>query len=746
MVVNQRTSEPSSFVGQGILILLPVVLLALAGLVSLRQDRLLVEAEARNRAEELIGPLAYLVTRELIQPSPGARKGTQETVAHHEIDAEKLLELPGLSPARQELAARLRRFPFLDPQAVRVFEIEANGQLSRPSPRSTAPIPQTVEWDDVERLASRLHQQIRPADSTFPETYSQLVESSRDHGRSKPQFTAAIYSLALRLEKEDQWLAAHHLYWYLQQEFPVAPSASGLPMGQLALTRLTPLAMRHIELTQRDPLRQSFSSGASGSTNNLIVLHGLMHRLSEVAVLYPSAISERLLDMAEAWEQQRFSGETPLASVRLWRQLWLADKAARSIYEDWRRDSPNDLAFSSGPRWIRSDTQRWLITRIDPQSVNEQVLLAQSEARVRDVLKRLDNENRSSGNVPPYFGVFFDVAGHRMTPGPARDQDILAQTVERDDTTENGQQAGRFAPLRAGIFLSNPALLYAHQRQRSRWFGLLILAAVGTSAAGFVSAYRAYKRQLQLSRMKSNFVSSVSHELRAPIASIRLMAEGLERGRVTDDTKRSEYFRFIVQECRRLGGLIERVLDFSRIEQGRKQYEFEPIDPSALVAQTLQVMEPYAAEKGVRLESKMGDLRSADFTGEIHWDGRAIQQALINLIDNAIKHSPSNKHVTVGLESGHEQHTGQKIICLWVRDQGEGIPPDEQKRIFEWFYRSGSELRRKIQGVGIGLSLVKHIVEAHRGRIRVESQVGHGTQMNLEIPTKPSDITQLGSI
>lgn len=80
--------------------------------------------------------------------------------------------------------------------------------------------------------------------------------------------------------------------------------------------------------------------------------------------------------------------------------------------------------------------------------------------------------------------------------------------------------------------------------------------------------------------MKSNFVSSVFHDLRAPIASIRLMAESLERGRVTDEAKRSDYFRFIVQECRRLGGLIERVLDFSRIDQGRKQYEFEPIDPS----------------------------------------------------------------------------------------------------------------------------------------------------------------------
>src|SRR5882757_2759454 len=102
--------------------------------------------------------------------------------------------------------------------------------------------------------------------------------------------------------------------------------------------------------------------------------------------------------------------------------------------------------------------------------------------------------------------------------------------------------------------------------------------------------------------MKSNFVSSVSHELRAPIASVRLMAEGLERGKIQDPAKQNEYFRFIVQECRRLSSLIENVLDFSRIEQGRKQYEFEPTDLLALTRETVKLMEPYAEEKGVELK------------------------------------------------------------------------------------------------------------------------------------------------
>jgi hypothetical protein len=155
--------------------------------------------------------------------------------------------------------------------------------------------------------------------------------------------------------------------------------------------------------------------------------------------------------------------------------------------------------------------------------------------------------------------------------------------------------------------------------------------------------------------MKSNFVSSVSHELRAPIASVRLMAESLERGKISEPVKQHEYFRFIVQECRRLSSLIENVLDFSRIEQGRKQYEFEPTNVTALVEQTVKLMEPCAAEKGVRLELETSNIEHRTSNIERSVDGRALQQALANLIDNAIKHSPKGEAVTVGIRmSGAE--------------------------------------------------------------------------------------------
>jgi signal transduction histidine kinase len=288
-------------------------------------------------------------------------------------------------------------------------------------------------------------------------------------------------------------------------------------------------------------------------------------------------------------------------------------------------------------------------------------------------------------------------------------------------------------------------------------FGALIVAAAGIALVGAWRLQRNLNEQFQLNEQKSNFVSSVSHELRAPIASVRLMAESLERGKISEPAKQGEYFRFIGQECRRLSALIENVLDFSRIEQGRKQYEFEPTDLGALVQETVKLMEAYAAERGVRLELKAENEKQK---AEIEVDGRAIQQALVNLIDNAIKHSPKGETVTVELldakrntqnvteDEGRERERGRgrgrfamsalnpqpSTLNLSVSDHGPGIPPSEQEKIFERFYRLGSELRRETQGVGIGLSIVKHIVEAHGGRVRVASEVGKGSRFAMELP------------
>jgi len=283
-----------------------------------------------------------------------------------------------------------------------------------------------------------------------------------------------------------------------------------------------------------------------------------------------------------------------------------------------------------------------------------------------------------------------------------------------------GRSEGGTELLRVSIHLVSPQMLFVRQRTRSYLFGFLITASVVAALIGFVSARRAFVRQQQLGEMKSNFVSSVSHELRAPIASVRLLAESLERGKIAEPAKQNEYFRFIVQECRRLSSLIENVLDFARIEQGRKTYHFSEADIAALVADTLRLLAPAAARRGQKFASEVEPLSPL-------CDGISIQQALVNLVDNALKFSPPNSTVTVraAKRSGQEWE-------LSVRDEGPGVPRHEREKIFERFYRVGSELTRETQGAGIGLSIVKHIAEGHGGRVTVD-----GSTFTLVLPCAP---------
>ncbi len=277
--------------------------------------------------------------------------------------------------------------------------------------------------------------------------------------------------------------------------------------------------------------------------------------------------------------------------------------------------------------------------------------------------------------------------------------------------------------LRLEIRERHPELAEAAANRRMYlYFGFLGTVALVIMVSVYV-AIRATIAQLELSQMKSDFVSRVSHELKTPLSLIRLFGETLLMGRVKDSQRQEEYSRVIVKESERLSHLIERVLDFSRMEAGKKEYHFAMEDVSEIVRQAVTLCEPEARDKDVRF-----NIEVAAEPLEANVDGEALTQAVVNLVENAVKYSPSNTVVTV-----RTQRRGAAAV-IEVSDQGIGIDPSEQRKIFEKFYRPQNESTQKTRGSGLGLALVKHAVGAHKGRIALQSSRQQGTTFTLTIP------------
>jgi two-component system phosphate regulon sensor histidine kinase PhoR len=264
--------------------------------------------------------------------------------------------------------------------------------------------------------------------------------------------------------------------------------------------------------------------------------------------------------------------------------------------------------------------------------------------------------------------------------------------------------------VRSEVVLSDSNAVYASVAERTRRTALLIALAAVAAAVGWFAAWRAFVRQRQLVAMKDDFVSAVSHELKAPIAAIGLMAEEIENGVHGAENSR-QYAQLIAGECTRLGSLVQNVLDYARIEAGREAFEFEEADLGELSRAVGDLMRPTASERDMDIEVDAPD--PGELCADV--DAHALGRVLVNLLDNAIKYAPAGTEIKLTAE----RH-GKGGFRLIVADSGKPISPAEQERIFERFVRSGRELTRETVGVGIGLSLVRHVAHAHGGRTRVQ--------------------------
>jgi signal transduction histidine kinase len=424
----------------------------------------------------------------------------------------------------------------------------------------------------------------------------------------------------------------------------------------------------------------------------------------------------------------------------------LAVYAARLIVESGGRSEPGlgrALAALSdaptiGPAAI-------YMARDVALKLGDRELATRLDRRIRDIEQALALRDRFStlgvlagdaatpvwhtfGTDPPWLIGVFD-AGERPLLTAVRQDAVLA--VPPDGLEFVSPPAGEslgpvFPTLRVALSPDRAAALAsAHRTQRPLYLATL-LVVVSVALSGAYLFWRDVQRDIHVAEMRSQFVSSVSHELKTPLTAIRMFAETL-LGRRMDPSIQHEYLETIVNESERLTRLLDNVLDFSKIESGNKAYHAVPQPLGEVVRGAAKAMHYAFTQQGF-------DLRIAvdDRIPLVAVDADAIQQAVLNLLSNAMKYSGDARVVEISLSRDGDD------AVIAVVDHGVGIAAGEHQRIFEKFYRVHNDSTARVAGTGLGLTLVDHVARGHGGRVCVESSPGEGSRFAIRLPLLPS--------
>jgi two-component system, OmpR family, phosphate regulon sensor histidine kinase PhoR len=366
------------------------------------------------------------------------------------------------------------------------------------------------------------------------------------------------------------------------------------------------------------------------------------------------------------------------------------------------RDSRERLREAS-LRLAELKTQRHLAL-VEEQS-KQQALL---DSMVEGVL--VLDENGRLEHVNPALTRLFNLGAEArgQTLAEALGQPELAEVVTR--TVQQGRTV-------------NHELTLPGEAPRTLQVNAVALRDTDRLHAGTLLVFHDLTQHKRLEEQRREFVANVSHELRTPLSLIKGYTETLLAGAKDDPANATRFLQIIDKHADRLTFLIEDLLTISRLESGQVTLNVQPTLLHEVAVQVVEDLRAKAEERGTALRNEVPpQLR-------VHGDGDRLQQVLSNLVDNAIKYGRPNGRVVMGARSLHED-----IVEAWVADDGVGIPAESRERIFERFYRVDKGRSREQGGTGLGLSIVKHIVQAHGGEVRVESELGKGTCFYFTLP------------
>lgn len=307
----------------------------------------------------------------------------------------------------------------------------------------------------------------------------------------------------------------------------------------------------------------------------------------------------------------------------------------------------------------------------------------------------------------------------------ARDRTVFASDTLPDRAVALERSVGRqFPRWRLLVFKKQDSEMASLGRRRTALQWLLLLFSCGGLILGSAAVVVAVRHERRNMRVKTNFLSAVSHELKTPLTAIRMFSELLESGRQKEEEKRIRYARLIGEEARRLQGMIEGILSLGRMEEGKAHLQFDTLKPAEVVREVAALM------AGAFTKAEITLLIDVDESLLLQADRDAFRSVVQNLLENALKYSEAGTQVEIRLKRVAQG------IALSVKDQGIGIAKEDQPRIFETFWRAGDEMTRRTRGSGLGLAIVKQIADAHKARIEVQSQPGQGTCMTLVFPAE----------
>jgi signal transduction histidine kinase len=284
------------------------------------------------------------------------------------------------------------------------------------------------------------------------------------------------------------------------------------------------------------------------------------------------------------------------------------------------------------------------------------------------------------------------------------------------DKPERDNQAAYTAALDfgfGGLILdlkeADPGWIVRSISQMHNWYMGIVVVVLIAVGLGLLSLWQHARALVKLAQKKDDFISAVSHELRTPLTSIRMYSEMLEKNWVKSEDKVLEYYRNMRHESERLSRLIENVLDFSRIQKGRKKYMFNLGDLNECVMDVVRMMRPYAEQHGFTIRTQLEPALQMAF------DKDSVKQIIINLVDNAVKYARDAADKTITVRTMRDN----SFVLIEIEDHGPGVPRRQQKKVFEEFYRIGSEATRETTGTGLGLALVKRFAQAHNGFVEI---------------------------